>query len=385
MPWKETCPMQQRQRFIEAWLSGDYTVSDLSQIFTVSRKTAHKWIRRFKQSGYPGLEDRSRAPRHHPNQTPEWMVDKLLALKHRHPLWGPVTLVDALRRTQPDVAWPAASTAGAILKRYGLVKPRRRPRPRTPPYGQPLAHADAPHAVWSADFKGDFVLGDGSRCYPLTISDNYSRYLITCQALPSTRLSGVQPLYRQAFKRHGLPLAIRTDNGAPFASVAVGGLSTLSIWLIRLGIRPERIEPGCPQQNPRHERMHRTLKAHTAKPPKASPRAQQRAFNRFTQEYNEVRPHRGLNGQVPADHHQPSHRAYPRRLPELIYPQNYHLRRVRHNGEIKWQGRKLYLSQTLKQQTIALKRIDQSSLEVYFGPVLLAILDETTRTLLRSK
>lgn len=384
MPWMETHPMDQRQQLITAWLSRDYTVTELSHQFGISRKTAHKWIRRFKAAGQAGLADRSRAPRHQPHQTPETQVRTLLALKHRHPLWGPVTLINYLRREQPNIAWPAASTAGNILKRHGLVRPRKSRR-RTPPYTEPLAHAHRPHAVWSADFKGDFQLGNGQRCYPLTLSDNHSRYLIACQALPSTALKGVMPVYRQAFERYGLPQAIRTDNGSPFASVALGGLTQLSVWLIRLGIRPERIAPGCPQQNPRHERLHRTLKAHTANPPKAHARAQQQAFDQFACEYNQVRPHRSLHGDTPEQHFSVSARPYPRRLPQPVYPQSYALRRVRHNGEIKWRGRKIYLSQALPRQTVALKRIDEQHLELYFGPLCLAVLDETTYTLLRHR
>ena len=317
MPWKETCAMQERRAFINAWLSQVYNKSQLCRRFGISRPTADKWIQRFCEAGWPGLADRSRAPHNPGNQTPAHLVAIIVATKQRFPHWGPRPIRDLLLREQPQHPWPAVSTFGAILKRHGLVRPRKR-RNSVPPHSQPLAHATAPNTVWSADFKGHFALGNGRRCHPLTISDNHSRFLIECHGLYRATHSPVQARYEHAFRTYGLPDAIRTDNGNPFAHVSLGGLCPLSIWLLKLGVMPERIQPGCPQQNPRHERMHRTLKAATANPPKANLSAQQRAFNRFKHEYNELRSHQGLEpGQRPADVYQPSARPFPNQLPEI--------------------------------------------------------------------
>ncbi len=311
MPWKETCAMTERHAFIKAWLSREFTKTELCRRFGISRPTGDKWIYRFYEQGSKGLIDRSRAPQHCANRTEEALVKQILALKHRYPTWGPKPLRDKLIRDKPDITWPATSTVGEILKRHGLVK-RRRKRHRIPPHSQPLQHAIAPNAVWSADFKGHFAMGNGKRCYPLTITDNYSRFLFTCQGQYGLKLKPVQVCYEQAFRRYGLPDAIRTDNGYPFAQVCLGGLSPLSIWLLKLGVKPERIAPGHPEQNPRHERMHRTLKAATASPPKANLSAQQRAFNRFLEEYNYQRSHQGLGmGRRPADVYTSSTRPFP--------------------------------------------------------------------------
>ena len=320
MNWKVTCTMGERTAFIEAWLSRRFTVTELCIRYGVSRKTGYKWIARFKSLGMTGLEDASRARHSQSHQTADAIVARILELKNQYPDWGPVTIRSALYRSATDRHWPAASTVGEILKAHGLVKPRK-PRRKTPPQTQPLHHALGPNDVWSADFKGQFRLGNGQLCYPLTISDNYSRMLITCRGLESPKLEPSIALYQQAFREHGLPLAIRTDNGWPFAMSTLGGLTPLSIWLIKLGIYPERIAAGKPQQNGRHERMHRTLKAATASPPKEDMQAQQRAFDQFIHEYNRERPHQSLGlGVCPSDVHTASLRAYPEQLPELEYP-----------------------------------------------------------------
>lgn len=382
MPWKETCPMTERTAFIEDWLTGQYTVTELARIHGISRKTAYKFIDRFKHHGRKGLADLSRAPHHHPNATSPEVIAELLAAKLRHRSWGPVTLIDWLRRKDPDRTWPAPSTAGEILKRHGLVKPRRRRR-RTPPYHAPLSHATAPNTVWSADYKGQFKTGDRRLCYPLTLSDNYSRFLIACQGMERIDLIRAQACYLQAFRRYGLPVAIRTDNGTPFASTSLGGLTRLSVWLLKLGVWPERIERGCPEQNPRHERMHRTLKAATASPPKSNLSAQQRSFNRFLAEYNHERPHRAHQGRTPVEFYEPSPRPYPKRLPQVSYPDHFDVRKVRHNGEIKWHGRLIYVSELLRGEPVGLRAVDDGCWQLYFAPMPLGILDERVGTILR--
>ena len=334
MPWKEACPMDQKMQMIADHISGDYTISELAREYEVSRRTIYKWVRRYQVAGPLGLEERSRVPWGHPNATAIELAREIVAAKLRHERWGPRKLVVWLEERCPGERWPAASTAGEILKREGLVRSRRRRR-RTPPYVQPFSKCQRANAVWSADFKGQFRMGDGRLCYPLTIYDNYSRYILAVRGLKHPTLEGVKPWFEKVFKEYGLPEAISTDNGAPFASVGLGGLSRLAVWFIKLGIKPERIEPGHPEQNGRHERMHRTLKEATASPPQGSIGEQQEVFDRFVEEHNCERPHEALGQKTPASFHQPSLRAYPAKAPEVEYRGNAVVRRVRHNGEIR--------------------------------------------------
>src|SRR5262245_34784306 len=266
MPWKETCPMDERAEFIVECLRGELTVTELCRKYEISRKTGYKWMGRFHEGGRPNLADRSRARHGHANATPEELVGMIVAMRKEHPTWGPLKLIDRLERKWPRQRWPAPSTIGEILKRQGLARARRG-RHRPPQYAEPFLGCDEPNKTWCADFKGSFALGNGRRCNPLTISDAYSRYLLRVESLTRTEENAVRPIVESAFCEFGRPWAIRTDNGPPFATVAAGGLSRLAIWWIKLDIRPERIAPGKPQQNGRHERMHRTLKQETTKPP----------------------------------------------------------------------------------------------------------------------
>ena len=385
MPWKETCAMNERQRFIEAWLQPGRNITQLCQRFHIARKTGHKWINRFIAEGSPGLIDRSRIRLTQSHQTPEAVVAQILELKHRHPDWGPVTIDSVLYRSDPDFPWPAVSTIGEILKRHNLVKPRRK-RSKVPPLTEPLAHALKPNDVWSGDYKGQFQLGDGRWCYPLTISDNCSRLLISCQGLYGPKLRPSMTVYKRAFQEYGLPRRIRTDNGFPFAMVTLGGLTPLTVWMIRLGVLPERIDPGCPQQNGRHERMHRTLKAKTAAPPKGNLSAQQRAFNRFRQEFNEVRTHQGLGrGICPMDCHRVSPRPYPDELPEMRYPDSYQIRKVKCGGYIKLNGHAFYLTRQLTGDHVGLEPIGLDLWQLYFGGLKLGVVDERLKSVIRPK
>lgn len=385
MPWKETCTMNERESFIEAWLSRTFSVSELCRRYHISRKTGHKWINRFKEIGLSGLLEQSRARHTQSHKTPTVIEAKILELKYRYPSWGPVTIHSALYRHDAQGEWPASSTIGEILKRHGLVKSKR-PRQKTPPHSQPLAHATQSNEVWSADYKGQFRLGDGQWCYPLTMSDNYSRLLIRCKGLTGPQLKPSQKVYEQAFREYGLPRAIRTDNGWPFAMNALGGLTPLAIWLLRLGIYPERIAPGCPQQNGRHERMHRTLKAATLKPPKGNLSAQQRAFNRFIREYNEERPHQSLGlGQCPIDVHRPSPRAYPEVVPEMIYDDDFAVRKVKCGGYIKLHGKPIYTTRQLVGEYIGLECISHDRWQLYFGKLKLGMIDERIGRVIRPK
>lgn len=291
--------MDERIRFVMELEQGEMSKAALCRRFGISRPTGDKWIERYQSSGLSGLLDRSRAPGRHPNETPEELSELIVALRRRHPHWGPKKLRVLLLRKYPQMAWPSCSTLGEILRRAGLTVPRRRRR-HTPPWTQPFAACNRPNTVWCADFKGWFRTGDGVRCDPLTISDAHSRYLLRVQGMRETKEGPVRSLFEATFRQYGVPGAIRTDNGTPFASHGIGGLSRLSVWWLKLGIEPERIEAGKPQQNGRHERMHLTLKQETASPPAKDLRRQQAAFDRFRVTFNEERPHEALNQNCPA-------------------------------------------------------------------------------------
>ena len=378
MPWKGTCTIDQKVKMIGDYVSKEYTTTQLSEMYEVSRKTIYKWTGRYRTDGTAGLEEKSRAPKSHPNATPLRVAREIVAAKLSHERWGPKKVLAWLDVHHHGERWPAPSTISEILKREGLVRPRQRKR-RTPPYTQPFHEVARPNAVWSADFEGQFRTGDGKLCYPLTISDNYSRYLLLCGGLSHPSHEEVKPCFEEAFKEYGLPEAIRTDNGAPFASVGLGGLAKLSVWFIKLGIRPERIEPGHPEQNGRHERMHRSLKEATADPPKRDTKEQQKAFDEFAQEYNDERPHEALGQKTPGSCYRPSLRPYPVKVPKLEYHGDVIVRQVRHNGEIKWRGELIYVSEALAGETVALKQKGEHLWEVRFNSYPIGILNELTR------
>ncbi len=382
MPWEQTSAMDQRVQFIADWLSGDYLKIELCAAYGISRPTADKWIQRYQQGGVKALEELSRAAHCHPNATPEEVCKMIIETKLRRQSWGPKKVLEYLRQRNPQLHWPVDSTAGEILKRAGLVK-RRMPRRRVSPYSEPFSECQGPNQIWSADFKGDFVLGNGRRCYPLTLSDNFSRYLLVCRALEHPSVQEVRPWFEWAFREYGLPEAIRSDNGAPFASLALGGVSQLSKWWIELGIKPERIEPGKPSQNGRHERMHRTLKHDV--PSQATHQRQQHHFDRFQEQYNWERPHEALGRKTPGTVYRASPRRYPGKIPPIKYGPEMIVRRVRQNGEIKWHGDLIYVSQVLAQEPLGLKQIGAGHWEVRYSFHLLGILDEQLKTILPAK
>lgn len=384
MPWKETSVMNERVRFISDWMEECYTMTELCDYYGISRKTGYKWVARYEAHGVQALEDVSRRPHSHPKQVKPALKQRIIRTKLLHQRWGPKKVMDYLRRTEPHRVWPADSTAGEILKRAGLVTPRK-PKRRVSADGQPFKSCDRANRIWSADFKGHFRLGNGQRCYPLTITDNYSRYLLRCQGCARPGYDDVQPWFERTFREYGLPDAMRTDNGAPFASMGIGGISRLSAWWVQLGIKPERIKPGRPDQNGRHERFHRTLKAATTQPPSQDMVTQQQAFQQFTQEYNELRSHEALGRQTPAEHYQPSLRAYPDRLPNIEYDEHYLVRSVRQNGEIKWKGNHYWLTQVLTHQHVGIKQVDEHQWNVYFSFYHLGTLDEKQRKIIPPK
>ena len=380
MPWKETCAMDQRVECLGDWLSGEYTKMQLSRIYGVSRPTIDKWIARYEHEGPAGLAERSRGRHTQAHAVSPELAQRIVEAKEQRQHWGPKKLMDRLRRLEPEVAWPADSTAGEILKRAGWVRPRRRRR-RVAPREGALAHCQHCHQVWSTDFKGDYRLGNGQRCYPLTISDNHNRYLLACRALARPTGAAVQPWFEWVFREHGLPERIRSDNGAPFASLALGGLSALAAWWVRLGIRPERITPGTPSENGRHERMHRTLKADAIEPPCFDLQAQQQRFDRFVEEYNHERSHESLKRRTPGENYVASPRPYPDKIPPVTYDTGTSVRRVRHNGEIKWNGHLVYVSGVLASEPVGLEPIETGLWEVRYSFHRLGILDERRMTI----
>jgi transposase InsO family protein len=381
MTWSETVEMS-RVKFIADLESCLYDMTELCEKHGISRKTGYKWAERFGQEGVDGLKDRSRAPKHSPRQTAPRIAERLFALRRQHPTWGPRKLLAWLEKHEPGQAWPRASTVGGLLKREGLVEPCRRRAVRARPVSVARTEASGPNEVWTSDFKGQFRTGDGRLCYPLTVVDGFSRFVLVIQGLPSVAAAGVWPLFEQAFREYGLPQVIRTDNGSPFASSsALAGLSCLSVRWIKLGIAAERIQPGHPEQNGRHERMHRTLKAETARPPAANGAGQQELFDRFRHEYNEQRPHEALGQRTPGELYQSSSRPYLDRLPQPEYPGHYEVRSVHPGGEIKWQGRYLFLSEALGGERVGLEEYEDGLWAVYFGSLRLGRFDERERKL----
>lgn len=375
MPWSETSPMDQRTQFIADYLREMLSVSELCDLYGISRKTGYKWIDRYIRQGPVGLEEQSRRPRYSPNETAPEMVQAIVEARQRHPSWGAKKLLTLLHKRHPRWVLPGRSTVCDILSRHGLVpkKPRRRHIGHP---GKPSTQASAPNDLWCADFKGQFKTGDGVYCYPLTVTDGFSRYLLGCQALPSTAVAGAKPVFTRLFKEYGLPKRIRTDNGVPFATTTLARLSRLSAWWVRLGILPELIEPGKPQQNGRHERMHRTLKMETTKPPAGNLNAQQRKFNRFREEFNQERPHEALDQETPASWYEPSPREMPDKLAPLLYPDRFEVRYVSANGGMRWNKDWVNVSTVCAGEYVGLEEIDDGIWNVYFGPLKLGRLHE---------
>ena len=367
--------MEERFKFIQEYKNEEESFAELCRRYGVSRKTGYKWVERYLAEGLEGLRDQSRASDSHPNEVLQEVAEEVLEMRRRHPHWGPAKLRVRLQREAPEITWPAASTIGEMLKRAGLTVPRKHRR-RATPSPSPLSPAAAANQVWSADFKGWFRCGDGTRCDPLTMSDGYSRFLLRCQAMEGTDEGSARGVMEAVFRQYGLPEAMRTDNGEPFGSVGLGGLSKLSVWWIKLGIRPERIRPGKPQQNGRHERMHRSLKQATAQPPAANLRRQQESFDRFRQEYNWERPHEALQMKTPGELYLPNGRSYPARLAEPEYCGEWEVRTVGPCGTMRWRNAKPFVGKVLGGEVIGLEPIDDGEWKLWFFGHPLGIFDE---------
>jgi putative transposase len=374
MPWKESTPMDERLRFVQDVHRPGWSVAELCRRYEVSRKTGPKWLAAYGQGGPAALADGSHRPRTCPHATAPEVVQLILQLQRRY-TWGARKVRRLLLDRLPEAEVPTKTTVHRILERHGRVRPRRRSRRRFH-QGPPGTPMDAPNAVWTADFKGQFRTGNGVYCYPLTVQDGASRFLLGCHGLLGPTTAGSWPVFERLFRRYGVPERMRSDNGQPFASNAMGRLSTLSVWWVRLGICPELIEPAHPEQNGRHERMHKTLKAATARPPARDLATQQRAFDAFRRRYNDVRPHEALADATPASGYVPSPRPYRRTLEPLVYPGHYERRLVSRNGGIRWNRRWVNASHLLAELEIGLEEIDDGLWNVYFGPVWLGRLHE---------
>jgi transposase InsO family protein len=356
--------VDQRRRFIEDVRLDVFSLCELCRRYGISRPTAYLWMERFEQEGLAGLTDRSHRVHSCPHATPAPVWQAVRQARHEHPTWGPKKLLWLVAK-RLDEELPAPSTVAGWLKRNGLVA-RRRHRPQRPHPGKPLGQATTPNGLWTIDFKGHFRTRDGRYCYPLTVVDAYSRYVLACHALLHPTRALTMAALERLFRERGLPERIRSDNGAPFASLALARLSKLSAWWIRLGITPELIEPGHPEQNPRHERMHRTLKDETTRPPAGTCRAQQRRFNHWRQEYNEQRPHESLRQQPPASLYRSSPRPYPARPAGPEYPGHFEVRRVSRNGGIRWASHRVPVSHSMLEEYIGLEPVDDGLWDVYY-------------------
>ena len=382
MPWLETDVEHERLKFVALLEEHGRSMSELCRAFGVSRTTGYKWLARYREGGPASLVDQARNPHHRPNETPREVQRLILREKKRHPTWGAKKLISFLEKAHPEIGLPHRSTVDALLKRHGLVRARGSRR-RATPSRETTITASTPNDEWAVDFKGWFRLGNGERCEPLTITDSYSRFCLDCRIVSNTSFDACRGAFERVFREHGLPRAIRSDNGAPFASTGISGLSRFSVWLLHLGVMPVRIEPGKPQQNGRHERFHQTLKDEACEPPSKTRRAQQRRFNAFRQDYNEVRPHEALEQRPPAEVHEASPRAMPMTIEPFEYPDCDRVYTVQGGGAFRWVGTDGgYIGRALSGERLGFRQIGERIWEVYVGPLLLGHFDEPTRSII---
>lgn len=382
MPFRENRVVDERERFVEDVQRSLHSFSALCRRYGISRPTGYKWLARWDtEEGRACLANRSTRPDSCPWATPPNVTDAILSVRHRFSDYGAKKILWYLERNRPELtALPSRTTVHNILRRHDLV-PRRRKRVRRWHPGRPDTTADTPNAAWSADFKGEAPTRDGRLCYPLTVQDMHSRFLLACRGRLDTTIDGVIPVFTRLFREFGLPERIRTDNGTPFASNALG---RLSVWFVQLGIRPEFIEPSCPQQNGRHENMHLVLKRRTMRPPRANLRCQQRAFDDFRSEFNWIRPHEALNGALPGNLYHPSPHPFPKTLEPITYPGHFESRLVSANGGIRWFNDRIPVSSLLAGHHVGLEEIDQGLIDVYFGPIWLGRFIEHKRLIVHS-
>jgi transposase InsO family protein len=382
MPWKTMGAMDQKIRLMADWQTEHFSITDLSQKYGLSRPTIYKWLERYEEFGIDGLRDQKRTPLYRPNQTRDDIIELIVKEKLKNFNRGPRKIYYQLKKQYPNIDLPVPSTIGGWLKKLNMVNIRKK-RLRVAPYTEPFVECKKPNAVWSADYKGQFYTKDNRVCYPLTVSDNYSRYLIKCQGLPGPRYNETKAVFETAFKEYGLPDAIRSDNGVPFAGKSVGGLSRLSVWWIQLGIIPERIDKGCPEQNGRHERMHRTLKLEAVNPVSSNMIKQQIRFDRFRADYNYCRPHEALGQSTPSSYYKKSMKMY-RENPKIPdYDFQYKVRSINSGGAFKFKNKEYYLSELLAKEPVGLKEVDDGMWHIYYGFCMIAMLDLKAEKIIR--
>jgi putative transposase len=375
MPWRATDAQKEKLRFVMKVEEGMYRFGELCERFGISRQTGYEILRRWRTEGPDGLKPRSRAPKRSPQRMDAALEQLLLETRRAHPLWGPRKIRAYIRMREPSLVLPATSTVGDLYKRSGLVEPRRRQRRWKHP-GRTCVEVREPNDLWTADYKGEFRTRDGKLCYPLTIADAKTRYLLACQGVESTAVELAQVVFERVFRARGLPRVIRTDNGSPFATKAIAGLSRLNVWWTKLGIAQDRIAKGRPQENGSHERMHRTLKAHTVWPPAQDEREQQERFDAFDFEFNEERPHESLDDGTPASLYTSSPRPMPETLPAPKYGGHCVIRRLRGNGILYFKNHQYFLSELLIGEDVGLEEIADGAWSIYFYDVLLGRLEE---------
>jgi len=378
MAWKETYVMEERFKFIVEVLDEKYSVKELCEAYGISRKTGYKWLERYKIEGIEGLKDQSKAPVNPWNKLNDLIREEILNIKYTYKHWGPKKIRAKLLVNNPDwERFPAASTIGNLLEKEGLVISKKRNK-KAIPTEFPLTNGLQPNDVWSADFKGYFYTSIREKCTPLTISDNYSRYLLNCRHVDRMDFVETKKEFERVFYNYGLPLVIRTDNGTPFSARNIYGLSRLSLWWIRLGIYPERIKPGHPEQNGRHERMHRTLKKTVAKPPAKNLKIQKEKLKYFRDEYNNSRPHEALNMDTPSMHYSRSTRELSNRLPNIEYSKDKIVKRVQLKGDIYYKGRRIFITECLYGENIGLEEIEEDKVKLWYCNYSLGELDSIT-------
>ena len=373
MDWNQSTMYEQRVRFILEVQQRTFSFAESCRRYSISRAAGYKWWTRFLAEGFEGLHDRSHRPHHCPHAVAEGVVEHVVDLRQRYG-WGSRKIRKLTAEKFGEA--PARRTIDRIFERHDLITKKRRRSGKLGHPGKPLTPMDEPNAVWTVDFKGQFKMLNGRYCYPLTIQDGFSRFLLECRGLYSTSIELAKPVFIKVFREFGVPAVIRSDNGTPFASIGLARLTRLSAWWIRLGIRPETIEPGKPQQNGRHERMHRTLKREATRPPKANLRAQQRHFNHFRRTFNSIRPHEALDDATPDSVYRSALRAYPDVLPPIEYPEHFEVRKVSTNGGIRWHSRWINISSALGNEFIGLEPIGPVLWQIYFGPTTLGWFDE---------
>jgi len=366
MPWRIIEPMEEKKQFISLAMDRALSMKDLCSVFEISRKTGYKWLGRYKESGLKGLEDRSKAPKQPPHKTVEDVEEFILDTRRKHPNWGPRTITYHAEKKAKHLRLPSETTIQNILRRAGLSKKKRRRHKARHP-GKPSVVAKRPNELWTVDFKGEFKTRDGYYCYPLTIQDEFSRYVIACTALYSTSHDGAFWVFKRVFKEYGLPEYIKSDNGSPFATIGLGRVSRLSIWWIKLGIHPILIEPGRPSQNGKHERMHKTLKREATIPASGNLQAQQRRFNTWLREFNFERPHDALGGKYPSEVYKRSLRPLPRKLADVSYPEHFEVRLVSRNRCFRWKCRPILTCHALVGKYVGLEEITADVWAVYFS------------------